>query len=66
MVINCAMQILSSLMIFDCPGQPGGPPPAVFRHDCSLMDSAYGITAAEEGGVVAFQARFERLALLWF
>ncbi|MDB4639222.1 ubiquinone biosynthesis protein COQ4, partial [bacterium] len=46
---------------FDFPGQPGGPPPPVFRHDCCHVLGGYGTTAAEEGGVVAFQAGFEGL-----
>ena len=45
---------------FDFPGEPGGPPPPVFRHDCCHVLGDYGTTAAEEGGVVAFQAGFER------
>ena len=49
------------LNTFDFPGQPGGPPPPVFRHDCCHVLGGYGTTAAEEGGVVAFQAGFEGL-----
>ncbi|MEJ6658785.1 MAG: TerB family tellurite resistance protein [Synechococcus sp. ChSW.bin.154] len=49
------------LNAFDFPGQPGGPPPPVFRHDCCHVLGGYGTTAAEEGGVVAFQAGFEGL-----
>ena len=46
---------------FDFPGKPGGPPPPVFRHDCCHVLGGYGTTAAEEGGVIGFQAGFERL-----
>ena len=46
---------------FAFPGALGGPPPPVFRHDCCHVLGGYGTTAAEEGGVVGFQAGFERL-----
>ena len=46
---------------FSFPGDVGGPPVPVFRHDCCHVLGGYGTTAAEEGGVVGFQAGFERL-----
>jgi len=46
---------------FNFPGELGGPPVPVFRHDCCHVLGGYGTTAAEEGGVVGFQAGFERL-----
>lgn len=46
---------------FSFPGEVGGPPPPVMRHDCCHVLGGYGTTAAEEGGVIGFQAGFERL-----
>ena len=43
------------------PGALGRPTPPVFRHDCCHVLGGYGTTAAEEGGVIGFQAGFERL-----
>ena len=37
-----------------------GPPPPVFRHDICHVLGGYGTTAAEEAGVIGFQAGFER------
>ena len=45
---------------FNFPGDVGGPPPPVHRHDCCHVLGGYGTTAAEEGGVIGFQAGFER------
>ncbi len=45
---------------FGFPGELGGPPPPVMHHDCCHVLGGYGTTAAEEGGVVGFQAGFER------
>lgn len=46
---------------FSFPGEVGGPPPPVMRHDCCHVLGGYGTTPAEEGGVVGFQAGFENL-----
>lgn len=45
---------------FSYPGEVGGPPPPVMRHDCCHVLGGYGTTPAEECAVVAFQAGFER------
>jgi len=45
---------------FGFPGELGGPPPPVMHHDCCHVLGGYGTTPAEEGGVVGFQAGFER------
>ena len=50
-----------SINQFNFPGDVGGPPVPVFRHDCCHVLGGYGTTAAEEGGVVGFQAGFEHL-----
>lgn len=41
---------------FSVPGEPGGPPPPIARHDCMHVLGGYGTTAAEEGGVAGLQA----------
>jgi hypothetical protein len=46
---------------FPFPGEVGGPPPPVMRHDCCHVLGGYGTTAQEEGAVLGFQAGFERL-----
>jgi hypothetical protein len=46
---------------FNYPGDLGGPPIPVFRHDCCHVLGGYGTTAAEEGAVIGFQAGFEKL-----
>lgn len=46
---------------FNYPGDTGGIPIPVFRHDCCHVLGGYGTTAAEEGAVIGFQAGFEGL-----
>ncbi|MEO0377469.1 MAG: TerB family tellurite resistance protein [Cyanobacteria bacterium P01_A01_bin.17] len=46
---------------FSFPGEVGGPPPPVMHHDCCHVLGGYGTTPNEEGGVVGFQAGFEKL-----
>ncbi len=45
---------------FSYPGELGGPPPPVMRHDCCHVLGGYGTTPAEECAVVSFQAGFEK------
>ena len=45
---------------FSYPGETGGPPPPVMRHDCCHVLGGYGTTPAEECAVVSFQAGFEK------
>jgi hypothetical protein len=45
---------------FSVPGELGGPPPPVVRHDCCHVLGGYGTTAGEECGVLGFQAGFGR------
>ncbi|MBM4246764.1 MAG: TerB family tellurite resistance protein [Deltaproteobacteria bacterium] len=45
---------------FSYPGELGGPPPPVMRHDCCHVLGGYGTTPQEECAVVAFQAGFEK------
>jgi len=45
---------------FSYPGEIGGPPPPVMRHDCCHVLGGYGTTPAEECAVVSFQAGFEK------
>ena len=45
---------------FSVPGEPGGPPPPIARHDCMHVLGGYGTTPAEEGGVAGFQAGMSR------
>lgn len=45
---------------FSYPGEEGGPPPPVMRHDCCHVLGGYGTTAGEECAVVAFQAGFQK------
>ncbi|MCT0207297.1 ubiquinone biosynthesis protein COQ4 [Synechococcus sp. CS-1332] len=45
---------------FSVPGEVGGPPPPVVRHDCCHVLGGYGTTASEECGVLGFQAGFGR------
>ena len=45
---------------FSVPGEPGGPPPPIARHDCIHVLGGYGTSAAEEGGVAGFQAGMSR------
>jgi hypothetical protein len=45
---------------FSYPGEMGGPPPPVMRHDCCHVLGGYGTTPAEECAVVSFQAGFEK------
>ncbi|MCP9849486.1 hypothetical protein [Cyanobium sp. Morenito 9A2] len=45
---------------FSLPGEIGGPPPPVVRHDCCHVLGGYGTSAAEECGVLGFQAGFGR------
>ncbi len=45
---------------FSVPGERGGPPPPVVRHDCCHVLVDYGTSAAEECGVLGFQAGFGR------
>ena len=45
---------------FSYPGEVGGPPPPVMRHDCCHVLGGYGTTPAEECAVVSFQAGFEK------
>ena len=55
--VDCDLQQRPSFT----PGALGGPPPPVFRHDCCHVLGGYGTTAAEEGGVIGFQAGFQFL-----
>jgi len=41
---------------FSVPGEPGGPPPPIARHDCMHVLGGYGTSPAEEGGVAGLQA----------
>ena len=45
---------------FSVPGEPGGPPPPIARHDCMHVLGGYGTSPAEEGGVAGFQAGMSR------
>lgn len=45
---------------FSHPGEEGGPPAAVMRHDCCHVLGGYGTSPSEECAVVAFQAGFEK------
>lgn len=45
---------------FSYPGEIGGPPPPVMRHDCCHVLGGYGTTPAEECAVLSFQAGFEK------
>lgn len=45
---------------FSYPGEVGGPPPPVMRHDCCHVLGGYGTTPSEECAVLAFQAGFEK------
>ncbi|MBM5822043.1 MAG: hypothetical protein FJ082_06160 [Cyanobacteria bacterium K_Offshore_surface_m2_011] len=45
---------------FSVPGEAGGPPPPVVRHDCCHVLGGYGTSAGEECGVLGFQAGFGR------
>ncbi|WP_094555528.1 hypothetical protein [Synechococcus sp. 1G10] len=45
---------------FNLPGEVGGAPPPLVRHDCCHVLGGYGTSAAEECGVLAFQAGFGR------
>ena len=45
---------------FTYPGEVGGPPAPVMRHDCCHVLGGYGTTPSEECAVVAFQAGFEK------
>lgn len=45
---------------FSYPGEVGGPPPPVMRHDCCHVLGGYGTTPQEECAVVAFQAGLEK------
>ncbi|KEF41610.1 MAG: hypothetical protein ER33_10600 [Cyanobium sp. CACIAM 14] len=45
---------------FSVPGELGGPPPPVVRHDCCHVLGGYGTSPAEECGVLGFQAGFGR------
>lgn len=45
---------------FSVPGEVGGPPPPVVRHDCCHVLGGYGTSASEECGVLGFQAGFGR------
>ena len=45
---------------FSYPGEVGGPPPPVMRHDCCHILGGYGTTPSEECAVLAFQAGFEK------
>lgn len=45
---------------FSYPGEIGGPPPPVMRHDCCHVLGGYGTTPQEECAVVAFQAGLEK------
>jgi len=55
--VDCDLQQRPSFK----PGALGGPPPPVFRHDCCHVLGGYETTAAEDGGLIGFQAGFERL-----
>jgi len=44
---------------FSYPGEKGGPPPPVMRHDCCHVLGGYGTTPSEECAVLSFQAGFE-------
>ncbi len=45
---------------FSVPGEVGGPPPPVVRHDCCHVLGGYGTSASEECGMLGFQAGFGR------
>jgi hypothetical protein len=45
---------------FSYPGEVGGPPPPVMRHDCCHVLGGYGTVPSEECAVLAFQAGFEK------
>jgi hypothetical protein len=45
---------------FSYPGEIGGPPAPLMRHDCCHVLGGYGTTAAEECAVLSFQAGFEK------
>ena len=45
---------------FSVPGERGGPPPPVVRHDCCHVLGGYGASQAGECGVIGFQAGFGR------
>lgn len=45
---------------FSYPGELGGPPAPVMRHDCCHVLGGYGTTPSEECAVVSFQAGFEK------
>jgi len=45
---------------FSVPGEPGGPPPPIARHDCMHVLGGYGTSPAEEGGVAGLQAGMSR------
>lgn len=45
---------------FSVPGELGGPPPPVVRHDCCHVLGGYGTSPVEECGVLGFQAGFGR------
>ena len=45
---------------FSVPGEPGGPPGTLARHDCMHVLGGYGTTPAEEGGVAGLQAGMSR------
>jgi hypothetical protein len=45
---------------FSYPGEMGGPPAPLMRHDCCHVLGDYGTTAAEECAVLSFQAGFEK------
>jgi hypothetical protein len=45
---------------FSVPGELGGPPPPVVRHDCCHVLGGYGTSPSEECGVLGFQAGFGR------
>ena len=45
---------------FSYPGERGGPPPPVMRHDCCHVLGGYGTTPEEECAVLSFQAGFEK------
>jgi hypothetical protein len=45
---------------FSVPGELGGPPPPVVRHDCCHVLGGYSTSPSEECGVLGFQAGFGR------
>ena len=45
---------------FAYPGEVGGPPAPLMRHDCCHVLGGYGTTAAGECAVLSFQAGFEK------